>query len=78
MGRASQKAEAPVDQVSTLLRAWSDGDPCALERLTPIVYNELHRLAHHYMKGERPGHSLQTPALVNEVYMRLVVGTWQE
>jgi RNA polymerase sigma-70 factor (ECF subfamily) len=43
-----------------------------LDRLTPIVYDELHRLARHYMKGERPGHSLQTTALVNEAYMRLV------
>jgi RNA polymerase sigma-70 factor (ECF subfamily) len=61
-----------VDDVSTLLRAWSDGDATALERLTPIVYDELHRLARRYMKGERPGHSLQTSALVNEAYLRLV------
>jgi RNA polymerase sigma-70 factor, ECF subfamily len=58
--------------VSTLLRAWSEGDQSALERLTPVVYEELRRLAHHYMKGERDGHSLQTTALVNEAYMRLV------
>ena len=61
-----------MDDVSTLLRAWSDGDQSALERLTPIVYRELHSLARRYMKGERPGHSLQTTALVNEAYMRLV------
>jgi len=61
-----------VEDVSTLLRAWSDGDRNALERLTPIVYDELHRLARRYMKRERPGHSLQTTALVNEAYMRLV------
>ena len=61
-----------MDDVSTLLRAWSGGDQCALERLTPIVYQELHSLARRYMKGERPGHSLQTTALVNEAYMRLV------
>jgi RNA polymerase sigma-70 factor (ECF subfamily) len=60
------------DQVCELLRAWSDGDASALERLTPIVYDELHRLARRYMRGERPGHSLQTTALVNEAYMRLV------
>jgi RNA polymerase sigma factor (TIGR02999 family) len=60
------------DQVGELLRAWSDGDASALERLTPIVYDELHRLARRYMRGERPGHSLQTTALVNEAYMRLV------
>ena len=63
---------AAKDQVCELLRAWSDGDASALERLTPIVYDELHRLARRYMRGERPGHSLQTTALVNEAYMRLV------
>src|SRR6266478_5821781 len=61
-----------MDDISTLLRAWSDGDQGALDRLTPIVYNELHRLAGRYMRRERPGHSLQTTALVNEAYMRLV------
>jgi len=55
-----------------LLRAWSDGDQSALTRLTPIVYDELRRLARRYMKRERPGHSLQTTALVNEAYTRLV------
>jgi RNA polymerase sigma-70 factor (ECF subfamily) len=60
------------DEVCGLLRAWSDGDASALERLTPIVYAELHRLARRYMRGERAGHSLQTTALVNEAYMRLV------
>jgi RNA polymerase sigma-70 factor (ECF subfamily) len=64
--------EAALDEVSRLLRAWSDGDQTALEGLTPIVYTELRRLAHRYMKRERPGHSLQTTALVNEAYMRLV------
>src|ERR1700719_3807262 len=67
-----QKAEQQGDDVSALLRAWSEGDRKALERLTPIVYDELHRLARRYMKRERPGHSLQTTALVNEAYMRLV------
>src|ERR1041384_3957754 len=61
-----------VDEVSTLLRAWSDGDQTALDRLTPIVYNELHSLARRYMRRERPGHSLQTTALVNVAYVRLV------
>jgi RNA polymerase sigma-70 factor, ECF subfamily len=67
--------------VGNLLQAWSDGDTTALEQLTPIVYDELHRLARRYMKGERPGHSLQTTALVNEAYMRLVDYTrmqWQD
>jgi RNA polymerase sigma-70 factor, ECF subfamily len=62
----------PIGEVSGLLRAWGDGDRGALDKLTPIVYDELHRLARHYMRGERPGHSLQTSALVNEAYMRLV------
>jgi RNA polymerase sigma factor (TIGR02999 family) len=72
MQRASQPGEPAAEDVSTLLRAWSDGDQSALERLTPVVYDELHRLARRYMKGERSGHSLQTTALVNEAYMRLV------
>jgi len=62
----------PCGQVSGLLRAWSDGNRDALDKLTPIVYDELHRLARRYMSRERPGHSLQTTALVNEAYMRLV------
>ncbi len=64
--------DAAVGDISALLRAWSGGDQSALERLTPIVYDELRRLARRYMKRERPGHSLQTTALVNEAYMRLV------
>jgi RNA polymerase sigma-70 factor (ECF subfamily) len=62
----------PIGEVSGLLRAWGDGDRAALDRLTPIVYEELRRLASHYIRGERPGHSLQATALVNEAYMRLV------
>jgi len=55
------------------LAAWRAGDPAALERLLPLVYTELHRLAHGQMRGERPGrHTLQTTALVNEAYLRLV------
>lgn len=61
----------PCGDVSTLLRAWSDGDRLALEKLTPIVYEELHRLARYYMSAERSGHSLQATALVNEAYVRL-------
>jgi RNA polymerase sigma factor (TIGR02999 family) len=59
-------------EVSRLLRAWSEGDQGALEGLMPIVYDELRRLARHYIQGERPGHSLQATALVNEAYTRLV------
>jgi RNA polymerase sigma factor (TIGR02999 family) len=59
-------------EITQLLVAWSDGDESALARLTPLVYDELHRLAHHYMSGERAGHTLQTTALVNEAYVRLI------
>ena len=72
MQKVTQSGEAAVGDISALLRAWSDGDQSALDKLTPIVYDELHRLARRYMKRERPGHSLQTAALVNEAYMRLV------
>jgi len=58
--------------VTQLLRAWSDGNQEALQRLIPLVYEELHRLARHYMGRERAGHILQTTALVNEAYLRLV------
>jgi RNA polymerase sigma-70 factor (ECF subfamily) len=64
--------KATIGEVSGLLRAWGDGDRAALDQLTPIVYDELRRLASHYMRGERPGHSLQATALVNEAYVRLV------
>jgi RNA polymerase sigma-70 factor (ECF subfamily) len=60
------------EDVSLLLRAWSKGDQSAMEKLTPVVYDELHRLAQRYMRRERAGHSLQTTALVNEAYLRLV------
>lgn len=61
----------PSEDVSQLLAGWAKQDAAARERLVPIVYNELRRLAHHYMRGERAGHTLQTTALVNEVYLRL-------
>jgi len=64
--------DAPTHQVTQLLQAWSDGERGALDRLLPVVYAELHRLAQHYMAHERPGHTLQTTALVNEAYVRLV------
>jgi len=59
-------------QVTQLLHAWSEGEPQALDRLTPLVYDELHRLARRHMAHERSGHTLQTTALVNEAYMELV------
>jgi len=59
-------------EVTQLLQAWCQGDQGALDRLIPLVYDELHRLAHHYMRREPAGHMLQTTALVNEAYVRLV------
>jgi RNA polymerase sigma factor (TIGR02999 family) len=58
--------------VTDLLVAWSDGDQSALERLMPLVHDELRRMAGRYMRGERPGHTLQATALVNEAYLRLI------
>lgn len=58
--------------VTELLRKWSDGDADALEELTPVIYNELHSIARRYMNRERENHTLQTTALVNEAYMRLI------
>jgi RNA polymerase sigma-70 factor (ECF subfamily) len=58
-------------RVTELLAQWSHGDDAALAELTPLVYDELRRLAHRHMGGERPGHTLQTTALVNEAYLRL-------
>lgn len=63
----------PIEsEVTTLLQAWSGGDQVALEKLTPIVYEELRQLARRYMRGERVNITLQTTALVNEAYLRLV------
>jgi RNA polymerase sigma-70 factor (ECF subfamily) len=72
MHRGRSVGELVSGDVSSLLQAWSDGDHHALTLLAPIVYDELRRLAHHYMKRERAGHSLQTTALVNEAYLRLL------
>jgi len=58
--------------LTALLRAWGNGDQSALERLTPLVYDELHRLARTQMSRENEGHTLQTTALINEAYLRLV------
>ena len=59
------------DRITQLLEQWSHGDNAALAELTPLVYEELRRLAHHFMGGERSDHTLQTTALVNEAYLRL-------
>lgn len=64
--------QTPKQDVTGLLLAWSDGDKAAYDQLVPLVYDELHRLAHRYMSRERQGHTLQTTALLDEAYMRLV------
>lgn len=60
------------NEVTQLLVAWGNGDQSALDQLMPLVYSELHRLAHRHIKKERPGHTLQTSALLNEAFLRLV------
>jgi RNA polymerase sigma-70 factor (ECF subfamily) len=67
--------ESPSQQITQLLQSWNQGDQGAIEKLVPLVYGELHRLAQRYMSDERPGHTLQTTALVNEAYLRLVDST---
>jgi RNA polymerase sigma-70 factor (ECF subfamily) len=62
----------PSAEVTLLLVAWSDGDRSALDKLLPLVEGELHRLAHRYMSHERQDHTLQTTALVNEAYLKLI------
>ncbi len=59
-------------EISRLLEGWADRDAGDRDRLASLIYDELHRLAHHYMRGERAGHTLQTTALVHEAYLRLV------
>ncbi len=81
MPRATDSGSSAGLDVAVLLRAWSGGDSTALEQLTPIVYDELRRLARHYLRRERRDHSLQTTALVHEAYLRLVDHTrmeWQD
>jgi RNA polymerase sigma-70 factor (ECF subfamily) len=61
-----------ANHITRLLHSWNRGDQRAMEELMPLVFDELHKVAHRYMSGERPGHTLQTTALVNETYLRLV------
>jgi len=73
-------ARPSVNEVTQLLQAWDDGDQRALEQLMPLVYEELHQVAHRYMARQAPHHTLQATALVNEVYLRLLnfrQGSWQ-
>jgi len=72
MDRPNTSPGNEATQVTDLLLAWGRGDESALDRLVPLVHAELHRLARRYMRGERPGHTLQTTVLVNEMYLRLV------
>jgi RNA polymerase sigma factor (TIGR02999 family) len=72
MGGLDDAASGSTHEITCLLEAWRLGDKDALERLTPLVYDRLHRLAHHYMIREQPGQTLQTTALVHEVYLKLV------
>jgi RNA polymerase sigma-70 factor (ECF subfamily) len=65
-------ARTPQHQITQLLAEWSEGNQSALDELYPLVYEELHRLARRYMSRERKGHTLQTTALINEAYVRLV------
>jgi RNA polymerase sigma factor (TIGR02999 family) len=69
-GKALMTA-ANYAEITLLLKAWRAGDPSALDRLTPLVYDHLHRIARRHMRNERPGNTLQTTALVNEAYLRL-------
>src|SRR5690242_9133894 len=64
--------QPPSDEITELLQSWSQGDASAIDKLVPLVYDELHHLAKRYMSDERPGHTLQTTALVNEAYLRVV------
>lgn len=72
----SDKSPPPTRNITQLLTSWNEGDQDALAQLTPLVYRELHRLAHGYLAGERRGHMLQTTALVNEAFARLI--DWQQ
>ncbi len=70
--QVEQRMQTEPGQVTELLSAWSQGDKHALEELLPLVYGELHRLANRYMRNEGPGHTLQSTALVNEAYLKMI------
>jgi RNA polymerase sigma factor (TIGR02999 family) len=72
--------QPPAIEITQLLQSWSQGDKAAIDKLLPLVYDELHSMARRYMSKENPGHTLQATALVNEAYLRLVSGSdanWQ-
>jgi RNA polymerase sigma factor (TIGR02999 family) len=70
--QAPAQMQLPSEQITQLLQSWNQGDQGAIDKLVPLVYDELHRLAQGYMANERPSHTLQTTALINEAYLRLV------
>src|ERR1700722_10749450 len=70
--RKAEMAGGQSAEVTDLLKAWNGGNRAALDQLSPVVYDELRRMARRYMRNERVGNTLQTTALVNEVYLRLV------
>src|SRR3954449_13312524 len=80
----SEKTSVPIPasaEITVLIRAWGAGDQTALERLTPLVYNELRRIARRYMRNQGAGHALQTTALVHEAYLHLMdakSANWQD
>lgn len=79
--RLNHASKSSMEEITQLLLKWRAGDTTALERLIPLVYNELRRLARQCMRKERAGHTLQTTALVNEAYLRLVKSSrvdWQD
>jgi len=66
------KPESEASEITQMLREWSDGKPEVLDKLLPLVYTELHRQAANFLRKERPGHTLQTTALINEAYLKLI------
>src|SRR5439155_24952713 len=72
LGTEARMTPAQPNDITRLLRAWGGGDAEALDRLTPVVFDKLRRISRRYMRRDRAGHTLQTTALVNEVYLRLV------
>ena len=80
LAKTNAMADSSATDVTQLVEAWSGGDRSALDKLLPLVSGELHQLAHQYMSRERPDHTLQTTALINEAYLKLIdqrVAKWQ-
>lgn len=71
-GTVLSNHDVPSQEITAMLRAWGDGDRAVLDQMLPFVYDELRRQAHRYLRRERPNHTLQTTALINEAYLKLV------